>query len=266
MQYEVIVDEMNNYVKHNHLNTVEELEIDRIFEPPLVGIASANDPLFVRLKEASVVGDAYTLPGEWLEGAKTVISYFLPFSEKIRRANRKKGLPALEWLYGRIEGQEFNAALSTHIMDMINNESSARAVAPSLDPRFEVKDGFISRWSERHTAFIAGLGTFSLSRSLITEKGSAGRCGSIITGLDLPVTKRPYSELYQHCSFCGECLERCPSRAIKPVGEEKRAGMEKPICRDYINKKIKPRFEPRFGCGKCQTAVQCEDRIPVAGR
>ncbi|MFO7951601.1 MAG: epoxyqueuosine reductase [Bacillota bacterium] len=262
MNYETIVEEMNKFVKQSPLNVVQELGIDRIFEPPLIGIAAADDPLFQRLKEPTVVGDAYILPGEWLDGAQSVISYFLPFTEKIRQANRKKVLPALEWLYGRIEGQKFNAALSTHIMDKINNESSDRAIAPSLDSRFEVKEGFISSWSERHTAYIAGLGTFSLSRSLITEKGCAGRYGSIVTSLNLPVTERSYNELYEHCSFCEQCLERCPSRAIKPTGEKQQAGMEKSICREYINKKIKPRFEPRYGCGKCQTAVQCEAKIP----
>jgi hypothetical protein len=42
-----------------------------------------------------------------------------------------------------------------------------------------------SNWSERHSAYIAGLGTFCLSYSLISEKGCAGRYGTVVTDLDL---------------------------------------------------------------------------------
>jgi len=45
-------------------------------------------------------------------------------------------------------------------------------MAPALDKRFVITD-LQSNWSERHVAFIAGLGTFGLSRSLITPLGTA---------------------------------------------------------------------------------------------
>ena len=71
-----------------------------------------------------------------------------------------------------------------------------RSIIPSLDARFWSKTkfdpesqhpdvSFTSIWSERHIAFICGLGTFGLSRGLITRKGICGRFGSLITDLDL---------------------------------------------------------------------------------
>ena len=53
----------------------------------------------------------------------------------------------------------------------------ARAVAPCLqDGWTAINDpqvGLASTWSERHAAYAAGLGTFSLNDGLITERGIA---------------------------------------------------------------------------------------------
>ena len=73
---------------------------------------------------------------------------------------------------------------------------------------------YASTWSERHAAYVAGLGTFSLSKHLITEKGLCGRFGSVITDAPLEVTPRPYTDPYEYCTFCGACVPRCPARAI----------------------------------------------------
>jgi epoxyqueuosine reductase len=129
-------------------------------------------------------------------------------------------------------------------------------MAPILDPRFTIMDKR-SNWSERHVAFIAGLGTFGLSKSLITKKGSAGRYGSVITDRVLDIASRPYEELYEYCNYCYACIDRCPAGAIKEEGKSIN------VCSDYIDNEIRPRYAPRYGCGKCQTAVPCEDTIPV---
>jgi epoxyqueuosine reductase len=265
MEYLFLLNDINEFVKNSSLNKVSDIGIEKIFEQPLVGVASAEDPLFKRFKDPSIVGENHFLPSEWLPGAKSIISYFLPFSEEIRLANRKVGLPAQEWLYGRIEGQQFNGFLSERIVDLIKSSKKGNAVAPAIDPRFEVSDSMVSNWSERHVAYVAGLGTFSLSRSLITEKGCAGRFGSIVSTRDFTMTKRKYNTPFEYCSFCGECIQRCPVRAIAILSNEKKAGMDRTKCRNYVDTKIRPRFKPRYGCGKCQTAVQCEHRIPVEG-
>lgn len=41
--------------------------------------------------------------------------------------------------------------------------------------------GISSNWSERHAAYVAGLGTFSLNDALITVNGIAHRVGSILS-------------------------------------------------------------------------------------
>ena len=262
MRIENLHSEIKSYLDSSPLNRVEELAIDRIFTYPLVAIAGAGDPLFKKMKDPSVIGEHFLLPEEWLPGAETVISYFIPFSEQIRKANRKGGLPAKEWVYGRYEGEQFNESLRKFIVDYINDTGEGKALAPMLDNRFQIVDRLSSNWSERHAAYIAGLGTFSLSRSLISSKGCAGRYGNIITTIPFPVTARAYSDLYEHCNFCGECIKRCPARAISMSVPDRGAGMEKEVCANYSRDVLFPRFNPRPGCGKCQTAVPCEERIP----
>lgn len=243
------------FLENSPLNRVEELGIERIYDIPLTGAARAEDPLFFKLREPEVVGEHHMLPADWLPGARTVLSYFLPYSWDIREANRTPGLPAKKWLYGRIEGEAVNNALRTYLVEELAGEGH-RALAPPQDPRYKVQDRR-SNWSERHAAYIAGLGTFGLSKSLITEKGCAGRYGSIITDAEIQATPRAYQGVYDYCSYCYSCIQRCPAEAIREEGKDI------PVCSQYLDREIKPRFVPRYGCGKCQTAVPCEDRIPV---
>lgn len=195
-----------------------ELDNLMIFDSPLMAVADAFDPLFENLKKADVIGDLHRSPPQWLEGARTVIAYFLPFTPKVREANRAPGLPATEWLYGRIEGEQFNCSLSEYLVKFLT-DAGYRAVSPSRDRRFMVRDRR-SNWSERRVAFIAGLGTFSLSRSLITRHRSACRIGSVITDLPLQPTPREYSSTDEYCTKCGACILRCPPLAIAKNGKD----------------------------------------------
>jgi epoxyqueuosine reductase len=242
------------YTESSPLNRAAELDNLIIFDSPLVAVANAVDPLFADLKKVEVVGPDHKSPLEWLEEAKAVIVYFLPFTSKVREANRTPGHPATEWLYGRIEGEQFNRALSEYLMKYLSDHGY-QALAPSRDGRFSIKDRR-SNWSERHIAFIAGLGTFGLSRSLITRNGSAGRIGSVITDLSLEPTPRNYVAKEEYCSKCGACILRCPPLAI----DEK--GKDNVVCGEYLDR-VLARYRPRYGCGKCQTGVPCEDKIPA---
>jgi epoxyqueuosine reductase QueG len=243
-----------NFVAESSLNKVDDLGNISIYSEPLFGFAQAGDPLFTKLKEPEVIGPHHLLPTEWLPGAKTVLTYFLPFSSQVREANRIAGLPAKEWLYARIEGEVFNGIIKQALVEQII-KAGGKSIIPMFDPRFAIINRR-SNWSERHAAFIAGLGTFGLSKSLLTAKGCAGRFGSIITTLEMPASQRPYQDIYQYCTFCEACIPRCPSGAIKAEGKDTF------VCSEYIDNVVKPKFTPRYGCGKCQTAVPCEDSLP----
>jgi epoxyqueuosine reductase QueG len=143
-------------------------------------------------------------------------------------------------------------AVGDLLLSALYVKSSFRA--PALDSRFAVVDRR-SNWSERHAAFVAGLGTFSLNRSLITELGSAGRLFSVVTELALKPTPRPYTKFDEYCTKCGACIRRCPPRAVDENGKDNAA------CSQYLQRVLR-RYQPRYGCGKCQTAVPCEGGRP----
>jgi len=244
-----------------------------IYDEPLMGVALADDPLFEHYKEPAVIGPWHKTPEEWLRGAKSVISMFFPFSERVRVSNRIPDAPSVEWLFGRIEGQEFMKGMLADLSAWLTSQG-VRNCAPMLDPRFAVarggsgaligqpgvtKDTYASNWSERHAAYAAGLGTFSLTRGVITKRGMAGRFCSVVTDLPLVPDARPYTDPYEYCIRCGACARRCPAHAIS-LAEGKK---QRPCAELLSMQKIK--YNPRYGCGKCQTSVPCEYRIPVRG-
>lgn len=244
-------DTRNVLAAHNNM---------KIYDAPLIGYAEANDALFASYTNAQIIGPEFMQPQAWLPGAKTVVSYFMPFAREIRESNRKVGLPSEEWVSARIDGEVFNNAVRTYLVSFFEARGAA-AVAPAIDPRFAVRE-LVPNWSERHAAYASGLGTFGLQRALITDKGTAGRFGSVVTTLELAPTTRPYTGIHENCLFyakgtCGACIKRCPPGVITPQGKDNKA------CSAYIDANVLPLFAPRYGCGKCNTAVPCEYASPV---
>jgi epoxyqueuosine reductase QueG len=242
----------------------------RIFGEPLTGYAAAGDPFFGELKKPGVIGPHFLAPREWLEQAETVISLFLPFTGGVRAANRESmDWPADEWLHARIEGQAFQDQICNFGVELFRRQG-IEAVSPMEDSRFsrtspvtqnkEEQDYYTSNWSERHTAYVCGLGTFGLSKGLITRKGIAGRYVSVITAAEFESDKRPYAGIYDYCTRCGVCGRNCPAGAISL---EK--GKSHPLCSAFVES-TGVKHAPRFGCGKCQVRVPCEGRIPAPQR
>ena len=236
----------------------------RIYGEPLFAVGDASDPLFEVLKSPNVVSDQLILPDEWLEGAKSVISFFLPFTEEVKRSNRELNAKASdEWLHARIEGQLMLDIFADYIKSELE-KMGFRAVVPSSDPRFKSIPPFTSNWSERHAAYVCGLGTFGLSKGLITKKGMTGRFGSVITDAKLTVTEREYSDPFEYCTMCGKCAKNCPVGAIDP-SKGVACGKSHEICSIIVKQKLPPHGKNqriRYGCGKCQVDVPCESCIP----
>ena len=271
------VNKSQDNIINKEIAISDELVSMKIFEDPIFGFSSAESDDFNRLKDPLIVGGHFLLPKEWMSEAKTVVSFFLPFTEQVRKANKRDmKQPSAEWLHARIEGQAFIDDLCRYIQKELSDKGY-KTLVPSLDDRFwskksrsQIKDGekkdydykdtvsFTSNWSERHVAFISGLGTFGLSKGLITKKGVAGRFGSLITELELPIDKIEYSDIYENCSMCGACIRNCPANAISMD-----KGKNHDLCAAFL-RKTKEKYNPRLGCGKCQVGVPCEDHIPVS--
>jgi epoxyqueuosine reductase QueG len=256
-----IQDSPGNYIKkENALRP--DLEGMRIFDEPLFGCASAEDPYFTEAKKPEIIGPHFMAPQEWLPGAKTVIAVFLPFTAQVREANRQNmDWPADEWLLARIEGQAFQNTICCFAVELLEKDGFA-TLAPMIDSRLSTASPLTkdkadqiyhtSNWSERHVAYAAGLGTFGLSKNLISRKGAAGRYLSVITTAPFEADERGYTGIYDYCSNCGACIRNCPTGAIS-----KEKGKLHPPCSAFLDS-TKARHAPYYGCGKCQVKVPCE--------
>lgn len=251
-----------NVVRADPRNALPEAEHPTIWERPLIGFAAADDPLWETLKQSEVVGPVHRSPAQWLEGAKSIIVYFLPYTAAIRRSYPKKSpLPSLEWVSGRRNGEVFNNVTRRALIRLVERHGG-RAIAPSIEEDYHAENRR-PLWSERHAAFIAGLGTFGTHGALITEKGCSGRIGSIITDLEFPTTPRPYRDVYEYCPYpstgkCGACIPRCPVDAIGPKARDNQK------CVEHGRDTVGGHFSPwgYHSCGHCLTWLPCADRIP----
>ena len=262
-----IREEFERFVTGHPGNCLPESNIPYL-ERPLIGFASADDQLFRDYR--TIIGDFHLLPEELLPGAATVIAWILPISRTVRESNRlQKDLPSREWSLTRFHGEAINGDLRRYIVEWLK-ECGHNAVAPQYAPEWrEFRDtpvGIASTWSERHAAYAAGLGTFSLSDGFITEAGIAHRCGSVITSLYCVPTLRRHYDHYANClhyrdGSCGACISRCP------VGAISRGGHDKARCRELVYGTAPEALSEKYGvsqtgCGLCQTKVPCESGIP----
>ncbi len=270
----------------------------RIFSSPIIGVANGNDPIFKKFKE--VVGPEHLTPIEmWLASGQDsispsklrIISVVFPFSNEIREESRNAiqlsriKLPAEIYSLGRNYANAFKAETLRQAIKFLIKRGY-RAVAGMLSESFSiiVKGGFHSTWSERHIAFAAGLGTFSLHEGLITNLGCNIRLASIITNAPFKVSSRKTDDPYKNCLFyakkiCRECEKRCPGKAITEDGHDKIVCYEYgqkvarkmiqrigPILKPHkrrVNGKLRPKVYP-VGCAFCQFDVPCMDKNPMA--
>ena len=243
----------------------------------MLAVADAADPWFQRFKD--VIGEFHWTPQEALvtvapeAQARSVVCWSMPIGEAARKANRREEkTPARAWSYARNFSTALLARLAGGLAGTLQ-EMGFAAIAPAQSPDNDVGIregvGLAARWSERHAAFVAGLGTFGISGGLITPHGIAHRLGSVVTEAPIPPTARPYGDdPFAWClkisqDTCGACIRRCPAGAVGETIESR----DKEACRRHI-RSVSERASEAFGftggfdCFLCHTAVPCEDRIP----
>jgi hypothetical protein len=270
---------IKSFVAGSEENSLKNTANDRAWAEPLVGFSRGDDPIFEFLK--TDIGpffwtplEAFSLsfPGSGARaGDLAVISWVLPQTEETKSDNRgMEKLPAERWIRSRNFGEVFNFLLARHVVEELNGKG-VQALAPVQSQHWAQREsekyGFASNWSERHAAYAAGLGTFSLCDGLITPKGKAIRCGSVIARVEVAPARRPYDNPRAYCLFyskgkCRKCIYRCP------VGAITEAGHDKAKCKAFLFETVAPYAKSQlgiesYGCGLCQTGVPCESGIPM---
>jgi epoxyqueuosine reductase len=270
---------IDDFLQRSPENTLQDTAHEKAFETCLIGFSKGDDPLYTAYKQ--YVGPFHWTPLEIFSKAfptsrvkaedLSVISWILPHREATKSDNRKEtSYPSERWARARIFGEQVNVKLRRALVTALQDRGY-EVVAPQLFPDWSVKPTetyvLASTWSERHAAHASGLGTFGLCDGLITPLGKAMRAGSVVAGIRIPPTPRPYSDHQAYCLYfsrgiCGQCISRCPVGALSEKGHDKMKCREflKPVTEEFV----KSRYEfDGYGCGLCQTDVPCESKIPT---
>lgn len=277
-EVEQLINDVYDSLENNNFATLGN-KMAPMWDRPLVGYAAGDDPYFNFLKEH--IGpfhwspaEAFQIkyPGTVSKEKLSVVSMVFPQMMDTKLAQSKETkCPAREWIVSRGEWEPLMKEFSGILVQRLE-EMGIRSVSIDLLPEFSTARsealGIASKWSHRHIAYLAGLGTFGLSEGLITEKGKAVRITSLILEAPLIPSQRSYETHQEWCLFykdgsCGICMKRCPAGAITEEGHDKDTcdGYEEEFAEKYWPEDIK-RGNYILGCGLCQAGVPCQNKRP----
>ena len=177
---------------------------------PVIGFASASDPLYDHLDE--LIGNPQIHPKDMLKGARTVIVLFLPYSEVIYKDIKGERKTSSVWSDAYMHTNE----LLDNIMRQVQNLLELKGYRSVTEPPTENFDHVskTARWGHKSNAVIAGIGTFGLNHLLITKRGCLGRMNSLVTDAYIPPTKQTD---HQYCLFYQNGISTTGSRDARSV-------------------------------------------------
>ena len=221
---------------------------------PLVGFCDAKGAGVLALRDA--VSFHHLMPEDILPGATRVVVYFLPFTRELAETNCSGSSASPAWARAYTETNALFAELNDMLAALIVSLGGRAAVpgpAAGLSER-----SLMSRWSHRHFAVLAGLGTFGLHHMLITCSGCCGRVSSFAAEIPVEPDVPLLEELcrFRRDGTCGKCADRCPSGALTREGFDRRRCFA--VCME--NEAQYPGCDV---CGKCVTGVPCSFRAIV---
>jgi epoxyqueuosine reductase len=264
-------EELKAVVGPEHWTPAEALAAGRDAAAGSVGARSPKQP--TNAKAASPGPDASSAdaarPVVVAPRDLTVVSWAVIQTEATKAANRRETrAPSEAWARARVFGQQANRELHLTLLHALR-AAGHEAIAPALVPAWGEVDqgtnGWHSTWSERHVAYVSGLGAFGLSGGLITRRGQAVRFGSVVVKAVIAATPRRYASPFAYClelsgPGCAECAERCPVGSVSVQGRDKVACVRH---LDRLEAYVKEHYGfDGYGCGLCQTGVPCESAIP----
>ncbi|QQO10128.1 hypothetical protein [Breznakiella homolactica] len=233
------------------------IDLGNIWREPIAGFVSADNPRLRELK--TLVGENHYLPGDLLPEAKTIISYFLPFKEYIPKSNIAGAAASKEWALAYIHTNNVIVEINDRLVEAM--EAGGYRGVKSPGAHGYDKEKLISSWSQRHIAFIAGIGTFGINNMLITEYGCCGRLGSIVTDCKIPEQSAALPErcIYKTTGRCGICRGRCVADAY-PADTFDRFRCSTACKENGIRYKD---LGDAGVCGKCLVGLPCSVKAPA---
>ena len=239
-----------------------EHNLHKMWKSPLVSLLPADHPLLPGLRKT--VTEDHLLPDEILPGAKTVIVFFVPFEERIIESNLSGEGASEEWAMAYV----FTNQLLGYINDEFEKSLSDIGFhTAKINATHNFSEStLLSRWSHRHLAWIAGLGTFGINNMLITSNGCCGRFGSFVTDADysdlgIPLSESPNQNencLNKRNGSCGLCHKKCFAGAYKYDYFDRHKCYQECLKNAAVYKSI----GLADVCGKCLVGLPCSQRIP----
>jgi len=252
---------MHNKIIENIKSTAADYEknyaLQKTWKEPLVEIIPAHDEQLKTLKHTVSAG--HFLPHDILPDAKSIISFFIPFQERIVESNIKGVMASEEWAAAYSRTNDLIAAVSDNIEILMTQNGWKTGKIPATH-NFDTEN-LISNWSHRHIAYIAGLGTFGINNMLITKNGCCGRFGSIIVNYELPEDKTHTTSekcLNKLNGSCGICQRKCIVNAFENNAYDRHK------CYEQCLKNAE--YHAKIGyadvCGKCLASLPCSTKEP----
>lgn len=246
--------ELADFIGKTIIHEVNENDSVTAYRQPITGFVAADDPGFASLNE--LIGFEHMTPDDLLPGAKTIVSFFLPFAPEIPTANEKeKERVAREWALAYVETNALIGIITSRLIEVLE-EQGVRAAAEPATGNFD-ETTLKSHWSHKSLAVLAGIGSFGLHQMVITDAGCAGRFGSLVIDAEIPFEKPAPKERceYYASGSCLDCVLACPANAI-----DEETPFDRKACwvqclvngRDFLDLGDEVQV-----CGKCAVVGPC---------
>ena len=243
-----------------------EREIEKLWKAPLVAVLPADHPLLPSLKK--LVSKDHLLPEELLPDAKSIIVFFIPFDDQIVESNLKGEAASEEWARAYVTTNELLVFVNEKL-EMFLYKNGFQVTKIMATHNFD-ENTLMSRWSHRHIAWAAGLGTFGINNMLITKQGCCGRFSSLVTNVDIQKfgisgeasssTKNPSEKCLNKINgSCGICQKKCPAGAYNEPGYFDRHRCYE-VC--LKNAELWKSIGYVDVCGKCLVGLPCSTKEP----
>lgn len=138
--------EIEELIREGIKETVRGFGGKTVYRAPLIGFASADNPGFGKL--SAVAGRGHLRPQDLLPGARSVVAFFLPFSEELVLRHKKHPFISREWAEAYIETNRLIAAICQHLCEELRRagvDAAWQQPTHNFDPV-----SLASRWSHKH--------------------------------------------------------------------------------------------------------------------
>ncbi|HIU25926.1 MAG TPA: hypothetical protein IAC50_05475 [Candidatus Copromorpha excrementigallinarum] len=221
------------------------------FGDPVIGYADTKNPLFDMFFTRGLSDH----PKGIYRPGSTVVVHFVPYGREVIKA----GPASDKWIRAFTESMWLSMRINGVIRETL--DTVGRLSSCTNTPTDWNEDTCHEEWSHKMAAFAAGMGPFGPGGCLITEKGFAGRFGSIITDgkyadeyppLSSKQLEDIYDEIMRQCRWEGFSGVSCGEEMISvcPAGAVSQRGINRKKCQAHC-KTIDQYIPSPDICGRC---------------